>query len=184
MINARNGKIARLPEPVRRELNQRLKNGEIARIILPWLNALPEVRRVLAEFFGGLPVNEPNLCAWRRGGFVDWEQGEEKAARIVDLASLAASLPGANVGGLAEGASAIASARIFEVLEAMDGTPDLERLSKAIQSLGTLRAIEIARQNSEIQRARIEQRREAGRLRQLRTNQGVGTVDSRQIKVD
>ncbi|MGO8700886.1 MAG: hypothetical protein ACLQVY_24605 [Limisphaerales bacterium] len=40
----RNGKIARLPLASRRQLNQRLQNGELARNLLSWLNRLPEVQ--------------------------------------------------------------------------------------------------------------------------------------------
>jgi len=46
-----NGKIARLPRNIRDELNHRLENGEAARVILPWLNALPAVQAVLAAGF-------------------------------------------------------------------------------------------------------------------------------------
>src|SRR5262245_62143989 len=62
---ARVGKIARLPEPVREALNQRLHEGQPARIILPWLNGLPETRDLTERLFGGQAINEPNLSAWR-----------------------------------------------------------------------------------------------------------------------
>jgi hypothetical protein len=40
---ARNGKIARLPIEIRGELNRRLRSGEKARRLVPWLNSMPEV---------------------------------------------------------------------------------------------------------------------------------------------
>ncbi len=40
----RNGRIARLPLAIRRQLNQRLQNGELAQDLLSWLNRLPEVQ--------------------------------------------------------------------------------------------------------------------------------------------
>ncbi len=40
----RNGRIARLPLAIRRQLNQRLQNGELAQNLLSWLNQLPEVQ--------------------------------------------------------------------------------------------------------------------------------------------
>ena len=46
-----NGKIGRLPEKNRNELNQRLADGESAAPIFQWLNALPEVQAVLAGQF-------------------------------------------------------------------------------------------------------------------------------------
>jgi hypothetical protein len=86
-MNARVGKIARLPVAVRDELNRRLHNGALGKNIVPWLNALPEVQRVLAELFGGQPIAENNLSNWRRGGFQDWLVDQERRARLEELAS-------------------------------------------------------------------------------------------------
>jgi len=40
----RTGKIARLTEEIRGEVNQRLLDGQKASAILPWLNAYPALR--------------------------------------------------------------------------------------------------------------------------------------------
>ncbi len=45
----RTGKIARLPQAVRRELNQRLANAERGTKLVVWLNELPEVLEVLSR---------------------------------------------------------------------------------------------------------------------------------------
>ena len=71
-MTTRNGKIARLPHLIREELNRRLRDGHEEANILPWLNSLPEVQSVLAKHFAGMPVNQPNLSAWRTGGYRDW----------------------------------------------------------------------------------------------------------------
>lgn len=71
-FRARSGKIARLPSDLRRQINVRLYNGESAPIILPWLNGLPEVKKILAEQFDGRPISPPNLSSWRRGAFRAW----------------------------------------------------------------------------------------------------------------
>src|SRR6185436_19175686 len=76
------GKIARLPNEVREQLNQRLQDGEPGEDLLRWLNRLPKVRKVLAAQFGGRPINKQNLSDWRLGGYRDWEQAEEDRARI------------------------------------------------------------------------------------------------------
>jgi hypothetical protein len=86
-MNARVGKIARLPAAVRDELNRRLHNGALGKNIVPWLNALPEVQRVLTELFGGHPIAENNLSNWRRGGLQDWLVEQERRARLEELAS-------------------------------------------------------------------------------------------------
>ncbi|HEX4264631.1 MAG TPA: hypothetical protein VH597_09855 [Verrucomicrobiae bacterium] len=85
MNNARVGKIARLPAAIRYELNRRLENGVLGKDIVPWLNALPEVQRVLTEMFGGQPISENNLSNWRRGGFQDWLRDQERRARLEEL---------------------------------------------------------------------------------------------------
>jgi hypothetical protein len=71
-MKPRIGKIARLPKLIRDELNHRLENGAAAPGLLPWLNALPEVQRVLAEKFHGRPLTKHNLSDWRRGGYAEW----------------------------------------------------------------------------------------------------------------
>ena len=72
MILSRNGKIARLPQPLREELNRRLDQGAQGRPLLQWLNSLPEVRAVLAADFEGRPINKQSLSQWRRGGYAEW----------------------------------------------------------------------------------------------------------------
>jgi hypothetical protein len=69
---ARNGKIARLPQALRDQLNQRLADGQPGPALLDWLNALPETRSLLAESFDGVPISLQNLSQWRQGGFTQW----------------------------------------------------------------------------------------------------------------
>jgi hypothetical protein len=69
---SRNGKIGRLPRPVRDELNQRLLDGEPGKELVRWLNELPEVKAVLQREFGGRAITEQNLSEWKQGGFRDW----------------------------------------------------------------------------------------------------------------
>jgi hypothetical protein len=57
----RNGKIARLPQEIREQVNRRLQSGGEAKQIAEWLNTLPEVQALMAAEFDGQPVNEPNL---------------------------------------------------------------------------------------------------------------------------
>src|SRR5580658_2810733 len=66
------GKISRLPEAVRLELNRRLQNSVPTREIVDWLNALPEVRAVLRAQFGGSPISEDNVSKWRKTGYAAW----------------------------------------------------------------------------------------------------------------
>jgi len=70
--SSRTGKIARLPHSLRDQLNRRLRENEPAKTILPWLNALPEVKALLAAQFDSCPISKQNLSEWKSGGFRDW----------------------------------------------------------------------------------------------------------------
>src|ERR1700677_5060356 len=68
----RNGKVAHLPNSIRDQLNLRLLEGETARELAAWLNALPEVQSILGAQFNGSPISEVNLTLWRQGGYLQW----------------------------------------------------------------------------------------------------------------
>jgi hypothetical protein len=76
----RNGKIARLPREIREELNRRLDDGEQGVRVLGWLNGLPEVKKVLEEDFEGRAILPWNLTDWRKGGFAEWREQQERLA--------------------------------------------------------------------------------------------------------
>ena len=92
---SRTGKIARLPQAVREELNRRLRDAEPGGPLLEWLNALPEAKAVLVAQFGGQPISKQNLSEWRLGGFGDWERHQDALARVVRLAEQGDELAGA-----------------------------------------------------------------------------------------
>ena len=94
-----NGKIGRLPHNIREELNQRLENGQSARPILQWLNALPEVQDVLASRFSGSRISEQNLTNWRQGGYLQWLKQQERREIVRELTENAADLA-ADSGGV------------------------------------------------------------------------------------
>ena len=73
----RNGKIARLPKPIREELNRRLDQGVPGGPLLQWLNSLPEVQAILTADFGGRPINKQSLSQWRHGGYAEWLRQQE-----------------------------------------------------------------------------------------------------------
>jgi len=91
-MKTRTGKIARLPKPIRDQLNQRLANGELATTLVEWLNQQPDVQRIITEQFAGLPIRPQNLSEWRKGGYLDWtrhqllrEQTRWTAEQATDL---------------------------------------------------------------------------------------------------
>ena len=84
---SRTGKIARLPCPLRDELNHRLDNGEPGHCLVEWLNRKPEVARVMEAHFDARPITEQNLAEWRQGGFLDWKRHQEACDWIRSLVS-------------------------------------------------------------------------------------------------
>jgi hypothetical protein len=67
------GKISRLPHDVREQLNVRMDNGQTSKIILKWVNALPEVQAILKAQFGGQPIDDGNLSEYRKRAFRKWQ---------------------------------------------------------------------------------------------------------------
>lgn len=124
MDSTRRGKIARLPLIVREELNRRLQEGQTGKKILPWLNALEEVKQILGEDFEGLAVNDQNLSDWRKGGYQDWlrktDTRFQRMERTKELAAMSMKLAEAGGGALAEGAASILGGSILEILEQLD----------------------------------------------------------------
>jgi len=81
-MRTRNGKIAHLPHSIREQINQRLQDGEEAKSLIQWLNALPEVQAVLQTHFEGNPINPVNFTEWKQGGFREWQQ-QQLALKLV-----------------------------------------------------------------------------------------------------
>jgi hypothetical protein len=84
---SRIGKIARLPQPVREQVNRRLQDGENGRDLLAWLNSVDEVKTVLAQGFEGHEITDSNLSDWRLGGYRDWEAQQFALAETQRLVS-------------------------------------------------------------------------------------------------
>lgn len=84
---SRIGKIARLPNHVRHELNRRLFDGAGGPQLLAWLNSLPEVQAVLAREFAGRPVNQQNLSNWRTGAYGEWRFRQEILTTSLEVTS-------------------------------------------------------------------------------------------------
>jgi hypothetical protein len=77
---SRVGKIARLSQCLREQLNRRIEDGELGRRLVKWLNSCDEVQETLDEHFDGRPITEQNLSEWKQGGFKDWQHHQETRA--------------------------------------------------------------------------------------------------------
>jgi len=145
---ARRGKVARLPRAIREALNQRLRDGLPASEVLPWLNALPEVRAVLHTRFHGKPIAADNLSWWRRGGFAEWRQQQEIQEAIVKVLSAGRKTDSENRVPTSGHYATVATARAVvesRIMEAMpEGPPKFAACRKLLQSLALLRRKELA----------------------------------------
>ena len=93
MNTTRNGKIARLPRTLRDELSQRIDNGQSGPKLADWLNQLPEVKTILAEYFAENPIiNVQNISQWRKGGYQEWHDLQEIRQTTRELATDASLL--------------------------------------------------------------------------------------------
>lgn len=133
-MNARNGKIARLPREIREELNRRLEANESGGALLAWLNAQPATQALLAAEFGGVAVSKQNLSEWRAGGFAEWQTRQETLRQARELAAEAEELGEAAGGRLTDHLATALAARYATVLAGWNGEPD-EALRRKLRVL-------------------------------------------------
>ena len=115
----RRGKIARLPQSIREQVNRRLENGVEGKQIVEWLNGLPKVKAVMAAQFDGQPVNETNLSNWRLGGYQDWLEHQEALDATRQLAEDAAEISKESRGDLAGKLAIVLTARLAVAMREM-----------------------------------------------------------------
>lgn len=111
------GKIARLPNDIREELNRRLLDDQAASDILPWLNELPAVKRILDAKFHGKPIKRQNLDYWRRTGYQFWLQQEQAFLAIYRISREARSVTQADCQALARGTATVVASRLFQLVQ-------------------------------------------------------------------
>jgi len=132
---ARVGKIARLPLAIRQQLNQRLQNGEQGKLLVQWLNGLPEVQAILSAQFNGQPISEPNLTAWRQGGYRDWEEEQRTLLAVSTVFEHAAELKEAGSEALAENLALVLTAKLATEVQRLNDLPPGEERTKVWKEL-------------------------------------------------
>ncbi len=132
-----NGKIARMPRAVRDELNRRMDDGQTGKELLPWLNGLPEVKKLLADQFAGRPIAKQNLYEWRAGGHRVWQARQEILAQARELAADAQELSSATDGKLTDHLATVLAARYAAALAGWDGevTDEFRRSLRVLHGL-------------------------------------------------
>ncbi len=132
---SRRGKIARLPLPIREELNRKLRDNVSGSRIRAWLNGLPEAKATLATDFGGEEVTPQNLSDWRAGGYAGWLASQAEMDKTTGRAERCFRLAQAADAGLGDGFSAMLGGQLMEMLEA----PDEEKLELLNTIVSTIR---------------------------------------------
>jgi hypothetical protein len=138
-MNARNGKIARLPRQIRNELNQRLERSEPGPKLLAWLNALPEVKELLEDEFDGVPISKQNLSEWRQGGFQEWLGRCELCGQALDLREVGQDVEEEIWQGvLADDAATVLAIRFGTLLSKWNGEVDekFEARARVLNQIG------------------------------------------------
>ena len=138
----RNGKIARLPDEVREELNRRLLNGERGNKLVMWLNSRPEVQAVMAEAFDGSAVRPQNLSEWKQGGYGDWLRQQEALKMLKQLAGADDNPIAAAKGSITDKTAAWLAARYLveaQKLKAGKDEADWNRLRELCHDVLALR---------------------------------------------
>jgi hypothetical protein len=142
---ARRGKIARLSKDIREQVNRRLEDGEQGETLLAWLNAVPEVAKLLAQDFKGAAITHQNLSDWRSRGFVEWQVQQETLAKARYLMEESFALKDATAERLTDHLSTVLAARYAAILTEWNGgvTEDLEAelrvLHQMSRDIGMLR---------------------------------------------
>ena len=130
----RTGKIARLPQTIREELNRRLADGEAGIKLVAWLNTLQKVKRVVAQDFCGREVTKGNLHEWKQGGFVEWQMQREALVCAQSLASKGRALKAVAQGPLADHLAMMLAARYGQLIAGWNGEVD-EAFEKKLRGL-------------------------------------------------
>ena len=153
--------VARLPHPIREQINRRLQNGQQGKRIVQWLNTLPEVQAVRAAEFNGQPINATNLTHWKNGGYRDWQEREEVVAAVGRFGGSAAELTQASGGALTDQLAVCLAARIAVALResastGVDPARQLHQLRQLCANLVQLRRGDHTAQRLKLGREQLE----------------------------
>ena len=163
-----------MPHTVREELNRRLQEGETGVQLVAWLNGLPDTQRVPADCFGGRPVNEQNLSAWKAGGYREWVVRREVLAPAGEVAAAAGELKEITEGRMLDDLATVLAAHYAALMADLRqaGTGEFRRRLRVLrgltQDIVALRRGDHRRARLELDWERLEYKREktdAGKAR-------------------
>jgi hypothetical protein len=123
-------------------------------------------------------VSDQNLSEWRKGGYQDWLKRRERLDHTRELAQYSVKLAKANGGTIAEGAIAIASGYILELLEACDGTLDPETTGDLLNALAKFQSSEAAKNRTDLDREKLKRLDEQIALERQKFMRDTGKLSS------
>jgi hypothetical protein len=179
---ARIGKIARPPLDIHSQLNSRLHNGAQARLLVQWLNSLPEVKKILADHFDGRPVNEQNLSDWRQGGFEEWLALQDILAHAADLAAHQHELQSAAQGRSLPDHLAASLAFRYAALLASPGARFDEPAALQLKLLNRLTQAVVKLRRSDHNAARLKMETERWEMARRKLEEDKAEADKRKLK--
>jgi flagellar biosynthesis GTPase FlhF len=157
----RNGKIARLPQSIREQINRRLQNGGEGKQITVWLNTLPEVAALMTSEFNGQPISEMNVSNWKAAGYLAWEEQQEVMEALRRFGADAAEVSQATNGRLADNMAVYLAARLAVELhkppsEQAAANGQLERLRQFCANIAALRRGDQGERWLQLEREKLE----------------------------
>ena len=176
----RNGKIARLPNSIRAELNQRLLNGEQGKKLVEWLNSLPAVQALMKEAFEGRPILEENLSAWKNGGYLSWASGERMWETVSSFMEGTAGLKSAGKSGLMDRMALLLAAAMVGQITQLESMPESSEKAKIWREL-RIGLLALRRSELYAQRLKIENRKHGRRKRPVKSSPEVIAERQRRI---
>jgi len=186
---SRIGKIARLPHEIREQLNRRLLDGQTGSEILNWVNDLPQCRQMLAQKFGGRPIDEGNLYEWRHGGYEEWLYHEDRRDRLQSQFEHIAKLDAVGDGSeVAERLGAIVAAELNRQLGVLEGISDMNdrwsRLREICKELSRFRRENCNSQRLRLAEQRLENEIERQRIRDRFQQDAAALVNPRAVATE
>ena len=151
----RTGKIARLPYDIRKELNQRMRDGEPGDKLAAWLNGNPTVQAILVTQFQGHPIQKQNLSQWRMGGHQDYLKEEQTRQELKTFLEEIKGLQEAAPDGLTDQVAFFLAAQIALELQQLKAAPDSPEKDERWREL-TARLLALRRGDLAMERIRLQ----------------------------
>jgi hypothetical protein len=158
-----NGKIARLPHKIRERLNRKLRDGQKGPVLLEWLNALPQVKKVLREQFGGKPIAKNNLSRWVQKGYRAWLSKQEAFEQVRQSLEEAEQFEDSGPADLTERVATWLCMRLAQETQKLGeagANADLSVLSRLCRSITSLRRGDHSVRRLGLEEARLELERQ------------------------